>query len=155
MRRHINICFYELVVCIKYFQRMSEEEKAKAAGGSEPAQGKTIFQKIIDREIPADIIHEDDSVLAFNDVSPQAPVHFLVIPKKPITMMEHVDDSDEQVNIVWQIQKSTCAYILYLLLSTKCSNAIYFTAVTWASDVGWAQGSQRTRFGQGLSNGDQ
>lgn len=45
---------------------------------------KTIFQRIIDREIPAQIIFEDDRCLAFRDVSPQAPTHVLVIPKEPI-----------------------------------------------------------------------
>lgn len=47
-------------------------------------QEKTLFEKICDREIPADIVHEDESCLAFRDISPQAPVHILVIPKKPI-----------------------------------------------------------------------
>ena len=73
----------------------SEEEKAKSAKES---QEKTIFQRIIDKEIPADIIHEDDKVLAFNDVAPQAPVHFLVIPKKPISMIEKAEDCDGEVN---------------------------------------------------------
>jgi histidine triad (HIT) family protein len=45
---------------------------------------ETIFSKIIRKEIPADIVYEDDLVLAFRDVQPQAPVHILVIPKKPI-----------------------------------------------------------------------
>ena len=76
---------------------MSEEEKAKAAGGNEASKAKTIFQKIIDKEIPADIIYEDDLVLSFKDVSPQAPVHFLVIPKKPITMIENAEDADENL----------------------------------------------------------
>ena len=76
---------------------MSEEEKAKAAGGNEASKGTTIFQKIIDKEIPAEIIYEDDSVLSFKDVSPQAPVHFLVIPKKPITMIENAEDADENL----------------------------------------------------------
>ena len=44
----------------------------------------TIFQKIIDRDIPADIVYEDDRALAFRDINPQAPVHVLVIPKQPI-----------------------------------------------------------------------
>ncbi|MEG2578491.1 MAG: HIT domain-containing protein, partial [Glutamicibacter sp.] len=44
----------------------------------------TLFTKIINREIPADIIYEDDQVLAFKDIHPAAPVHFLVIPKKHI-----------------------------------------------------------------------
>merc|ERR1712154_465269 len=54
-------------------------------------------EKIIAREIPADIIYEDETSLAFNDIAPQAPVHFLVIPKKPITMIEKAEDCDEQV----------------------------------------------------------
>ena len=45
---------------------------------------ETIFEKIIKKEIPADIIYEDDLVMAFNDISPQAPTHILVIPKKNI-----------------------------------------------------------------------
>jgi histidine triad (HIT) family protein len=45
---------------------------------------ETIFTKIIKKEISADILFEDERVLAFNDINPQAPVHFLVIPKKPI-----------------------------------------------------------------------
>ena len=75
----------------------SEEDKAKLAKDNPPA--KTIFQKIIDKEIPADIIYEDDKVLSFKDVAPQAPVHFLVIPKKPITMIEKAEDSDQQVSL--------------------------------------------------------
>jgi histidine triad (HIT) family protein len=45
----------------------------------------TIFDKIIRREIPADIVYEDDAVLAFRDVTPQAPVHILIVPKRPLT----------------------------------------------------------------------
>ena len=44
----------------------------------------TIFQKIIDKELPADIVYEDDSCLAFKDINPVAPVHILIIPKKKI-----------------------------------------------------------------------
>lgn len=47
-------------------------------------RSETIFDKIIRREIPADIVYEDDRALAFRDINPQAPVHILVIPKKPI-----------------------------------------------------------------------
>lgn len=54
----------------------------------------TIFQKIIDREIPADIVYEDDDVLAFKDISPQAPVHVVIIPKKPIVSVADAADSD-------------------------------------------------------------
>jgi histidine triad (HIT) family protein len=55
---------------------------------------KTIFQKIIDREIPADIVFEDDLCLAFRDVAPQAPTHVLLIPKKPIVSIAQLADED-------------------------------------------------------------
>lgn len=55
---------------------------------------KTIFKKIIDKEIPADIIHEDEKCLAFRDINPQAPVHVLVIPKKEIASLAEADDED-------------------------------------------------------------
>ncbi|PYJ96647.1 MAG: histidine triad nucleotide-binding protein, partial [Verrucomicrobia bacterium] len=45
---------------------------------------KTIFEKIIAREIPSDIIYEDDLVVAFRDIKPQAPTHVLLVPRKPI-----------------------------------------------------------------------
>ena len=54
----------------------------------------TIFKKIIDKEIPAKIIFEDDRCLAFHDVAPQAPTHVLVIPKKEIASLADLEDSD-------------------------------------------------------------
>jgi histidine triad (HIT) family protein len=54
----------------------------------------TIFGKIIRREIPADIVYEDDLCLAFRDVNPQAPVHVLVIPKKAIAKLSDADSQD-------------------------------------------------------------
>ncbi|XP_076818283.1 adenosine 5'-monophosphoramidase HINT1-like [Clavelina lepadiformis] len=70
---------------------MSDEvQKAQAA---QPG-GDTIFGKIVRKEIPADIIYEDDSCLAFRDVNPQAPVHFLVIPKKGIPQLSKCEDDD-------------------------------------------------------------
>ncbi|AXR05405.1 histidine triad nucleotide-binding protein [Salinimonas sediminis] len=58
---------------------------------------ETIFTKIINREIPADIVYEDDVCLAFNDINPQAPVHFLVIPKKAIATINDITEDDRQV----------------------------------------------------------
>ncbi len=55
----------------------------------------TIFQKIIDREIPAKIVYEDDLCLAFEDIHPQAPVHVIVIPKKEIPTLNDLDAGDE------------------------------------------------------------
>jgi histidine triad (HIT) family protein len=58
---------------------------------------KTIFKRILDREIPADLIYEDDEVVAFNDVNPQAPVHVLVIPRKEIPSLAHAEDGDSEL----------------------------------------------------------
>jgi histidine triad (HIT) family protein len=64
----------------------------------------TIFQKIIDRQIPADIVYEDDRCLAFRDVKPQAPTHVLVIPKKAIKSIDDVADDDAPlVAHVWTV----------------------------------------------------
>jgi histidine triad (HIT) family protein len=58
---------------------------------------KTLFEKVIDREIPAAIVYEDDLVLAFRDIKPQAPVHVLVIPKKPIPRIAEALPDDHKV----------------------------------------------------------
>ncbi|XP_036383157.1 histidine triad nucleotide-binding protein 2, mitochondrial [Megalops cyprinoides] len=57
----------------------------------------TVFSKIIDKTTPADIIYEDDKCMAFRDVNPQAPVHFLVIPRRPIPRISEVKDDDTQL----------------------------------------------------------
>jgi histidine triad (HIT) family protein len=59
---------------------------------------ETIFSKIINREIPADIVFEDDRVLAFRDIAPQAPTHILIIPKEEIATAN--DITDQQDNLV-------------------------------------------------------
>ena len=58
---------------------------------------KTLFERIIAREIPADIVYEDDLVLAFRDIKPAAPVHILVVPKKPIPRIAEAKPEDHQV----------------------------------------------------------
>ena len=58
---------------------------------------ETIFAKIIRREIPADIVYEDDLCLAFRDVNPQAPVHILVIPKQSIARLVDAGDDDQSL----------------------------------------------------------
>ena len=55
---------------------------------------KTIFKRIIDGEIPADVVFEDEQCLAFHDLNPQAPTHVLVIPKKEIRSLDAVSDED-------------------------------------------------------------
>lgn len=55
----------------------------------------TIFQKIIDHQIPADIIYEDDQCLAFRDINPQAPTHVLIIPRKAIPSLASAGPEDQ------------------------------------------------------------
>lgn len=55
----------------------------------------TLFEKIIARQIPAQIVYEDDLVLAFRDISPQAPTHVLLVPKKPIPRIAEANDEDQ------------------------------------------------------------
>ena len=57
----------------------------------------TIFDKIIAKEIPAEILHEDDDCLAFRDINPQAPTHFLVIPKRRIVRLSDATDADGEL----------------------------------------------------------
>jgi histidine triad (HIT) family protein len=58
---------------------------------------KTIFQKIIDREIPAKLAHEDEHCIAIHDINPQAPVHVLVIPKKLIPRVGEATAADQPI----------------------------------------------------------
>jgi len=55
----------------------------------------TIFEKIVAREIPAKIVSEDDDVIAFHDVNPQAPVHVLIVPKRVIPRLAQASESDQ------------------------------------------------------------
>lgn len=56
---------------------------------------KTLFQKIMDKEIPGDVIHEDEMCVAIRDINPQAPTHVLVIPRKPIPSLDALTEEDE------------------------------------------------------------
>lgn len=58
---------------------------------------ETIFDKIIRKEIPASIVYEDDEVLAFKDINPQAPIHILIIPKKQIPTINDVELDDVEL----------------------------------------------------------
>lgn len=66
-----------------------------------------VFCKIVAGEIPTDKIYEDEDIIAFNDLDPQAPIHFLVIPKKHITSLATLDESDSDLvaKIMLVIQK--------------------------------------------------
>ena len=58
---------------------------------------ETIFDKILSKEIPADIVYEDSNFLAFNDINPQAPIHILIIPKKRIPTINDIAPSDSNL----------------------------------------------------------
>ena len=64
---------------------------------------ETIFSKIINKEIPADILYEDDLSLVFNDNQPQAPTHLLIIPKKPIPKLSDASEEDKALlgHLMW------------------------------------------------------
>lgn len=68
---------------------------------------ETIFSKIIQKEIPADIVYEDDQCLAFRDISPQAPVHVLLIPKEPIPRVAATEPSHQALlgHLMLQVPK--------------------------------------------------
>lgn len=61
------------------------------------SQEKTIFKKIIDGEISADVVYEDEHCLAFRDINPQAPTHVLVIPRREIPSLAELSDDDQSL----------------------------------------------------------
>uniref|UniRef100_G3MNS1 HIT domain-containing protein n=1 Tax=Amblyomma maculatum TaxID=34609 RepID=G3MNS1_AMBMU len=75
----------------------SSDEVFKAQNATASDTKPTIFSKILDGSLPADIIYKDDKCIAFRDVNPQAPVHFLVIPRKPIPMLDSATDADAEL----------------------------------------------------------
>nr|XP_046241361.1 histidine triad nucleotide-binding protein 2, mitochondrial isoform X1 [Scatophagus argus]XP_046241362.1 histidine triad nucleotide-binding protein 2, mitochondrial isoform X1 [Scatophagus argus] len=83
----------ERPLCTKSDEVRLAEEASKKYGSPAP----TIFSKVIDKSIPADIIYEDEKCLAFRDITPQAPVHFLVIPRVPIPRISEAKDDDAQL----------------------------------------------------------
>lgn len=74
----------------------------------------TIFTQIINREIPADIVYEDEVCLAFRDINPQAPVHVLLIPKKEIVSMATVETEDQAILGHLMVKASEIASMLGL-----------------------------------------
>lgn len=82
--------------------------------------GDTLFGKIIRREIPADVVFEDDEVLAFRDINPQAPVHVLFIPKKPFATLNDLGAGDAML-----------------------IGRLVLAATAWAKDNGFAESGYR------------
>jgi histidine triad (HIT) family protein len=92
---------------------------------------ETIFSKIIRREIPADIVYEDDLILAFRDIQPQAPVHILVIPKQPIESIASITSVDQALlgHLLVKIQQIAAA--ANLSMAVKAS--LIYIFIFWDS----------------------
>lgn len=88
-----RVCRAERPLCTKSDEVRLAHEASKKYGSPAP----TIFNKVIDKSIAADVIYEDEKCLAFRDINPQAPVHFLVIPKVPIPRISEVKDDDAEL----------------------------------------------------------
>ncbi|KXJ22700.1 uncharacterized protein LOC110251935 [Exaiptasia diaphana] len=74
----------------------SERELAEQAA-KQPKNSDTVFGRIIRHEIPATFLYEDEKCVAIDDINPQAPVHFLVIPKKPVQMLSTATENDAEI----------------------------------------------------------
>ncbi|CAL4322705.1 histidine triad nucleotide-binding protein [Buchnera aphidicola] len=86
-----------------------------------------IFQKIINKKIPADILYQDEKVTVFSDINPKAPVHFLVIPNKIITSLNKIEKKDKNLvfhmlNIAILIAKKKKIYNTGYRLIINCNN---------------------------------
>ncbi|EDW77330.1 adenosine 5'-monophosphoramidase HINT1-like [Drosophila tropicalis] len=88
--RNISSYRYLTTTCARM---ASEVDKAQTATKGED----TIFGKILRKEIPCKFIYEDEKCVAFNDVNPQAPTHFLVIPRQPLAQLSLAEDGDAEL----------------------------------------------------------
>lgn len=84
-----------MIVNVKFFNVGSAGIDSYFASFFFAIMEKTIFKKICDKDIPADIVYEDDQVLAFHDTNPQAPIHVLIIPRKAISRVNDAQDEDK------------------------------------------------------------
>ena len=84
-----------------------------------------LFCKIINRDIPASIVYEDDRVLAFNDINPQGPIHVLVVPKRHIASLNELSAGDDQ--IVGEVVRRAAAIAKEHGISTGGFRAVFNT----------------------------
>lgn len=71
--------------------------RACILSSSMSSPSKTLFERIAEGDIPADFLHKDDLCIAFRDINPQAPVHFLVVPRKPIPTLDDLTVGDQNL----------------------------------------------------------
>ncbi|VEV55755.1 protein kinase c inhibitor-like protein, putative [Plasmodium vinckei vinckei] len=96
-------------VANKRLMRMADEEERAIEAAGKDENGDSIFGKIVRKEIKADIVYEDDKVLAFNDINPQAPVHILVIPKvrDGLTRLSKAEEKHKEIlgHLMWAVSE--------------------------------------------------
>ena len=101
---HNKFSLSRSLVGIRRMSVISDEaEKAKIAASTDPAinpAAPTFFDKLVSKEIPATLLYEDDLCIAFRDIAPQAPVHFLVIPKNKDGLNRLSNMREDQKNII-------------------------------------------------------
>ncbi len=61
------------------------------------AEGRTLFQKIADGDVPADFVYDDDRCFAIRDINPQAPTHILIVPRKPVPSLDDLEEADKEL----------------------------------------------------------
>ncbi|XP_055080138.1 histidine triad nucleotide-binding protein 2, mitochondrial isoform X1 [Periophthalmus magnuspinnatus] len=98
-KAQFNLCpsRVQIISLQRLCSKSDEVRLAQEASQKSSSPAPTIFSRVIDKSIPADIIYEDDKCLAFRDISPQAPVHFLVIPRVPIPRISEAKDDDTEL----------------------------------------------------------
>ena len=92
-------------------------------------QKECIFCKIAEREIKSDLLFENDRIIAFNDLNPQAPIHFLVLPKKHVTGLNVADESDK--DLLGEIQ-----LVIKDLAKKHCNDTGYRVVTNCGVDAG-------------------
>ena len=110
---------------------------------------KTLFEKIADGEVPADVVYEDDRAVAFRDLHPAAPVHVLVIPRKPIPRADAVEPADEAlVGHLFTVARAVAAqegltdYRLVVNCGAGAGQSVFHLHVhlLGGRDLGWPPG---------------
>jgi histidine triad (HIT) family protein len=90
-------CIQQRAVNGVRFYTAGHDDDQRMQFSNQSATPDSIFTRIMRKEIPADIVHEDDKCIAFRDVAPQAPTHILVVPRKPISMLMNAEPSDAEL----------------------------------------------------------
>ncbi len=106
---------------------------------------KTLFQKIMDREIPADFVYEDDDCIVIKDIRPKAPLHLLIIPRKPLPDTTHLKEEDwplythlHQVAVDLARKANCTNYRLQINTGEKAGQTVFHLHLHL---IGWPEGN--------------